>query len=99
MFSWMVHIELPQEKPSVFWEKLPAHRQKVNQMLNSGTIQLYSVTDDLLNVYAVMEAQSEWEVKNLVGSFPLFPFYSNVRIKALRFHEKSKHEDSYLYMN
>lgn len=95
----MVHIRLPKNKSDDFWEQLPAHRQKVDALFESGTIQIYSVSDDLRNVWTVIEAQGEWEAKNIVGAFPLFPFYENVQIQSLRFHESSQMKENYLYMN
>lgn len=76
MSQFMVEIELPVVMTEDFAKKIPAQRQKVNELMEQGTLISYALTSDRTKLWCVVKAESEIEVMTIVSEFPLIDYMS-----------------------
>jgi hypothetical protein len=96
--SYIANIDLPTLKTQDFWDKIPSQRQLIQRLLSDGAISFYALSDDLNRLWVIINANSEWEAKNVIGQFPIIR-YINVKIIPLRFVEQKMVKFPYLYLN
>ena len=82
----MVEFELPEELTEEFLALIPRQRYTVNEMLLAGTIRSYALALDRSMLWAVIEADSEFEVLEIIEKMPLCE-YMDPHISELFFHE------------
>ncbi len=68
---YMVEFELPAEYDENFIALIPAQRRTVNEMMSAGKLQSYALSLDRTKLWAVMLADSELEVLEMIASMPL----------------------------
>ncbi len=76
MSQFMVEIELPVVMTEDFAKKIPAQRQKVNELMEQGSLVSYALTSDRTKLWCVVKAKSEIEVMTIVSEFPLIDYMS-----------------------
>lgn len=81
----MVEFDLPVEMNQEFMQKIPAQRQKVNELMESGKMLSYSLSADRQKLWCILRVESELEVMELIGDFP-FISYMKPTINELMFH-------------
>jgi muconolactone delta-isomerase len=86
MSSYMVDIELPKILNDDFIELIPKQRAYIDRMMKKGIILSYSVSFDRSRLWVIVAADSIQDVKNILGSFPIFN-YIKFSIFNLLFHE------------
>lgn len=74
MSQFMVEIELPVVMTEDFAKKIPAQRQKVNELMEQGSLVSYALTSDRTKLWCVFKAESEIEVMTIVSEFPLIDY-------------------------
>lgn len=74
MSQFMVEIELPVVMTEEFARKIPAQRQKVNELMELGCLVSYALTSDRTKLWCVIKAESEIEVMTIVSEFPLIDY-------------------------
>ncbi|GAB2800224.1 hypothetical protein GCM10027275_52830 [Rhabdobacter roseus] len=84
MSQFMVEITLPKVMTEDFAAKIPAQRQKVNEMMEQGQLMSYALSGDRSRLWCVVKADSEFEVMTLVSEFPLIE-YMDATISELMF--------------
>jgi len=82
----MIEINLPETLNPEFIELIPSQRKFIDKMMKKGVIINYSLSFDRSKLWVVVLSNSITEVKNLIGSFPIFCFIK-FRISNLLFHE------------
>ncbi len=82
----MVDIDLPKSLSSEFIKLIPNQRAFVNKMMGKGVISNYSLSYDRRKLWVVINADSTFDVKNIIGSFPIFN-HITFKINNLMFHE------------
>ena len=82
----MIEITLPDTMTSEFIELIPSQRKFIDKMMKKGVIISYSLSFDRSKLWVVVLSNSISEVRNLVGSFPIF-CYIKFKINNLLFHE------------
>ena len=85
MSHYMVEIALSEVMTEGFAEKIPAQRQKVNEMMEQGVLTSYALAEDRSKLWCIVKADSEYEVMSLVSEFPLID-YMDLAITELMFH-------------
>jgi muconolactone delta-isomerase len=86
--AYMVEFELPEEFTEEFMALIPRQRFMINQMLADGIIQNYSLSLDRSRLWAVMVAESEFELMEEIERMPLID-YMVPDISQLMFHNSS----------
>jgi hypothetical protein len=86
MSYFMIEISLPETLTPDFMELIPLQRRFIDKMMKKGVIMSYSLSFDRSRLWIIVLSNSINEVKNLVGSFPIFCFIK-FRINNLLFHE------------
>jgi muconolactone delta-isomerase len=76
MSQFMVEIQFPAVITEDFAKKIPAQRQKVNELMEQGTLMSYALTSDRSKLWCVVKAESEVEVMTIVSDFPLIDYMS-----------------------
>ena len=84
----MIEFELPEVMDEEFMALIPQQRYVINQMLAEGTIKSYSLALDRSRLWVIMSAASEYEVLELVATFPLSD-YMTPRLSELMFHNSA----------
>jgi hypothetical protein len=84
MSQFMVEIALSEIMTEEFTKKIPAQRQKVNEMMEQGVLMSYALAEDRSKLWCVVKADNEYEVMSIVSEFPLVD-YMNFVISELMF--------------
>ncbi|HEV7347481.1 muconolactone Delta-isomerase family protein [Telluribacter sp.] len=74
MSQFMVEIALSEVMTEEFTQKIPAQRQKVNEMMEQGVLMSYALTEDRSKLWCVVKADSEYEVMTIMSEFPLVDY-------------------------
>lgn len=73
-FQYMVDFRLPQILSEDFLKLIPQQRSKINKLFREGKLVNYALSLDHSKMWAVVSANSEIEVKDLLFELPLTPF-------------------------
>jgi hypothetical protein len=98
MENYMVEIDLPKVMSEEFKSLIPFQRLFINGMMKKGIIVNYSLSLDRGKLWVVMAANSIHEVKNHVGTFPIY-CYISYKVYELLFHEGSFNAVPHLWLN
>ena len=94
----MVDIELPAELDEEFMKLIPYQRMYINKLMKKGSISNYSLSYNRRKLWVVIHAASEFEVKQIIGAFPIFN-YMKFKIHGLIFHDSSTITTPQLWLN
>ena len=81
----MVELDLPATLTEDFLALIPKQRYVINELLAEGTIRSYALALDRSMLWAVIEADSEFEVMEILEQMPLSN-YMEPHITELFFH-------------
>lgn len=84
----MIDIDLPETLSREFIKLIPKQRAFVKRMMNEGIISNYSLSSDRKKLWVVVNADTPFDVKNIMGSFPIFN-HIRFKINNLLFHDTS----------
>lgn len=90
-YQFMVDFTLPDKLTEDFMEKIPFQRAKVNRLFREGTIVNYALSLDTARMWAVFNANTEKEVKEIIATLPLTE-YMACRISMLTFFNSQTEE-------
>lgn len=85
----MVTFELPDEMTEEFVALIPQQRYVINNLLLEGKIRSYSLSADRLHLWAVLIAESEFEVMEILTQMPLID-YMTPTVTELMFHNSAE---------
>lgn len=88
MNSYMIDIDLPEKLDAEYLNLIPEQKNFVTKLMQEGRISNYSLSFDRRKVWVVLTAQSAFEVKNTIRSFPIYR-YIRYRVHNLLFHNSS----------
>jgi len=83
--SFMVEFELPEILTDDFMSLIPEQRYVINKMMADGKLKSYSLASDRSVLWAVFDADSEFEVLEMIAQMPLCD-YMEPYISELMFH-------------
>ncbi len=69
--QFMVEFELPEDLTEDFLALIPRQRYMINELLVEGTVRSYALSIDRSTLWTVIEAQSEFEVMEIIAKMPL----------------------------
>ena len=87
--SFMVEFELPEELSADFMERVPEQHAFIDQLMVEGKIRSYSLAIDRSVLWVIMEAESEFDVMELIAAMPLCDFMQPY-ISELMFHQSTE---------
>lgn len=97
-YQFMVDFTLPETLTEDFMEKIPHQRAKVNRLFREGKLVNYALSLETSRMWAVFNANSEWEVKEMLATLPLTK-YMDVRVSTLTFYNALEEEIPVFSMN
>lgn len=83
--SFMIEFDLPEAPNEEFFSLIPRQRYIINNLMADGKIKAYSLAIDRSRLWVIAEAESEFEVMELISDMPLSP-YMEPFISELMFH-------------
>lgn len=84
----MVEFEMPEIFTEEFVALIPRQRYVINQLLGKRIIHSYALAGDRSKLWVVVNAESEWEVLEIIGQMPLYDFMKP-NIHELMFHNSA----------
>ncbi len=72
--SFLVIFELPDPLPDAFVAGIPENRKTVERLMSQQHLQFFAVAADRSRCWAVVMADSEAGVLNIISEFPLIRF-------------------------
>ena len=85
MSAYLFQLELSELTDDVV-AVIPTHRRQINQLFADGRIISYSVSVQRNMIWCVISADSEAEAMELVLTFPLYHYFTDVVCHPLLFH-------------
>lgn len=73
-YQFMVHFMIPAPVPNGFYELMPFQDQVVEQYMDDGKLLNYALSMENDKLWAVFNARSEMEVREMLLDFPLTGF-------------------------
>ena len=95
---FLVHITLPDVFSPGFYELIPNHRARINELLEKRILLSYSLDMERKNVWAFVQAANEAELRNMLRSIPLINEVK-FKITELAFHDSAPVSLPELIMN
>ncbi len=83
--TFMVEFELPEVLTDEFMSLIPEQRYVINKMMADGQLKSYSLALDRSMLWAVFDADSEFQVLELIAQMPLSDFMDPY-VSELMFH-------------
>ncbi|MBN1599093.1 MAG: hypothetical protein JW894_12435 [Bacteroidales bacterium] len=96
--NYMVEVELPVHFDEDFISLIPYQRAYISKMMKKGNISSYSLSLDRSLLWVVVAAESIQDVKNIIGSFPIFN-YITFKIHPLMFNEIKSESAPHFWLN
>jgi muconolactone delta-isomerase len=88
MAQYMVEIRLPQDLPEAFIARIPAQIECVNELMTKRKIISYTLNAERSMLWTVVQASSEAQVMEIIGTFPLIR-WMKPEVHELMFHYES----------
>ena len=85
MPAYLFQIDLS-EVNDEFEMSIPQHRRYVNRLFVDGILLSYSVSLQRNAIWCVISAETEQEAMDVVHSFPLYKFFTDINCHQLLFH-------------
>lgn len=89
MDQYLVDIDFPEAPDDEFISLIPSQRTLINTYMHSGIVTSYSLSVDRSKLWVTIVADSEKEVGNILGTFPLVS-YMVYSIHKLAFHNTAQ---------
>ncbi len=83
--TFMIEFDLPEEPTEEFFSLIPRQRYVINNLMSDGKIKSYSLAIDRSRLWVIAEAESEFEVLEIISDMPLSP-YMEPLVSELMFH-------------
>ncbi|CAN5713697.1 hypothetical protein BH11BAC3_BH11BAC3_45860 [soil metagenome] len=67
-----IHFEMDDE----FMGLVPKHREYINELIDAGTVDYYSVSMETQRCWMIVNAHSKTEVENYLDKTPLYKYWT-----------------------
>jgi len=74
IYQFMVDFTLPEELPDEFMDLMPYQRAVIERYLSEGSLVNYAMAMGNAKLWAIFNANSEMEVRQMLADFPLTKF-------------------------
>ena len=89
MNIFIVDLVLPDILDLNFISLIPRQREQVTKLMQKGTLLSYGLAMDRSHAWAIMQAETEDDLDNVLSTFPIID-HVKVRVYPLAFHEMSR---------
>ncbi len=69
--AYMIEFDLPESPTEEFFSLIPRQRYVINNLMADGKIKSYSLAIDRSRLWVIAEADSEFEVMEMINDMPL----------------------------
>ncbi len=83
--EFMITYRLPEELNEEMIRTIPAHRVKVNTLIEAGVIKSYSLAHDRSLLWMVVEAINETDLEAILQSLPMSEYFFDYEVLPLMF--------------
>lgn len=83
--AFMIEFDLPDAPDEEFFSLVPRQRYVINNLMAEGRVKAYSLALDRSRLWVIAEADSEFEVMEMISDMPLSP-YMTPQVSELMFH-------------
>jgi muconolactone delta-isomerase len=83
--AYMIEFELPEAPSETFFSLIPRQRYMINNLMAEGRVKSYSLALDRSRLWVIANADSEFELMEMLADLPLSPFMEPT-ICELMFH-------------
>lgn len=97
-YQYMVDFTLPKILSEEFLRLIPHQRAKVNKLFRDGKLINYALSLDNSKIWAILQANSEHEVLEILSELPLTDFMQ-VKVSMLTFYNTVSSEAPVFSMN
>ena len=97
--DFMITYRLPIEFDKEMIKTIPAHRAKVNRLIDSGVIKAYSLSLKRETLWMVVEAVNENDLEAILQSLPLSDHLLDYEVEPLMFSLSANTEIPHISMN
>jgi hypothetical protein len=85
MAAYLFELELPDITEDVI-TAIPKHREQIGKLFTEGRLLSYSVSVNRNLIWCVVNAEDEQQAMEMVLSFPLYQYFTDVTCHPLLFH-------------
>ncbi len=97
--EFMITYRLPDELNEDMIRTIPAHRAKVNTLIDAGVIKCYSLSFDRSILWMVVDAINETDMEAIIQSLPLSEYLSDYEVQPLMFTLTANTEIPHISLN
>ena len=97
--EFMITYRLPDELNEDMIKTIPAHRAKVNRLIEAGIIKSYSLSHNRSQLWLVVEAINETDLEAILQSLPLSEYLVDYDVQPLMFTLNSNTEIPHISLN
>jgi len=83
--AFMIEFDLPEAPNEEFFSLVPRQRYMINNLMAEGKVKSYSLALDRSRLWVIAEADTEFEVMEMIADMPLSP-YMTPFVSELMFH-------------
>lgn len=83
--AFMIEFDLPEAPNEEFFSLVPRQRYMINHLMAEGKVKSYSLATDRSRLWMIAEADSEFEVMEMIADMPLSPYMTPL-VSELMFH-------------
>lgn len=83
--AFMIEFDLPDAPDEEFFSLVPRQRYVINNLMAEGKVKSYSLALDRSRLWVIAQADSEFEVMEMIADMPLGP-YMTPTVFELMFH-------------
>lgn len=98
MNNYLIEISFPKSFDRELMKLIPKQRAHFRAMMKQGIIVNYSLSVDWQMLWVIISAEDRFDVKNIIGSFPMHK-YIYYKIHDLLFHESISINSPQLWLN
>ncbi len=85
MTAYMFQFELP-EMTDEMVARIPQQRTRISELFSEGRLLTYSLAQSRRILWCVVTAEDEQDAMELVATFPIHPYFTDVMCQPLMFH-------------
>ena len=85
MTAYMFQFELPSMTDEMA-ARIPDQRARIAELFSEGKLLSYSLSQSRTSLWCVVSAENEQDALEIIASFPMHPYFTDVMCQPLMFH-------------
>ena len=87
MNFFMATIMIPEDPADEFWNLIPSQRSQINDWIQEGIVQVYSLSADRTYLWVIFYAESYEKVDAYIKAMPMVDYFDSYDIAELAMHQ------------